>query len=69
MLWKVNYSTEPTYASAIWTQYLNQHSGFVWYAPDEIGLPWPATNNTGLAFSASSSNYTGTAVWGVDIEE
>lgn len=69
--WRTNYTAEPTYANRIFTKWLNQHSGFVWYAPDDIGLPWPATNNNGLACMAkgATADYTGTVGWEVKFDE
>lgn len=69
--WAANYTAEGTYANRIWTKFLNQHSGFIWYSPDDMGLPWPATNNNGLACMAkgATSDYTGTVAWEVKFEE
>jgi len=48
--WGAQLSAEPTITSnsRIWTKALNQHSGFIWYSPDEMGLPWPAVSSIGL---------------------
>lgn len=71
--WKANYSGEPTITagSNLWTKALNQHSAFIWYAPDELGLQWPAVNVNGLACLAkgASASYTGTVLWDVKFEE
>jgi hypothetical protein len=72
-VWQANYTAEPTYAAngAVWTKALNQHSGFIWYAPDDMGLPWPATNANGLGCRSkgATSDYTGTVLWEVKFEE
>ena len=69
--WKANYTAEGTYANRLWTKALNQHSGFIWYAPDEIGLPWPAVNLNGVACMAkgATTDYTGTVLWEVKFDE
>jgi hypothetical protein len=71
--WAAQHSAEPNYASAqrVWTKALNQHSGFIWYSPDEMGLPWPAVNQNGLGCVArgATSDYTGTVLWEVKFEE
>lgn len=70
--WAANYTAEPTTIGVrLWTKALNQHSGFVWYSPDEMGLPWPATNNNGVACQAkgATTDYTGTVLWEVKYEE
>jgi hypothetical protein len=69
--WKSNYTSEPNYNNPIWTKWLNQHSGFIWYAPDELGLPWAAVDSTGLAYMArgATSDYTGTVGWEVKFDE
>ncbi len=70
-LWKSNYSSESTYANRLWSKFLNQHSGFIWYAPDDVGLPWPAVNANGVVCMAkgATSDYTGTVAWEVKFEE
>lgn len=72
-VWGAQHSVEPTYTSGqrVWTKWLNQHSGFIWYSPDEMGLPWPAVNARGLGCVArgATSDYTGTVGWEVKFEE
>lgn len=69
--WKINYTAEPTYANALWTKSLNQHSGFIWYAPDEIGIPWPAVDSNGVACMArgATADFTGNVFWEVKFDE
>jgi len=70
-LWGANYTAEGTYGTRIWSMFMNQHSGMIWYSPDDIGLPWPAVNNNGLAFmtKGSSASYSGTSGWDVKFTE
>lgn len=72
--WAAQFSAEPTITSntRIWTKALNQHSGFIWYSPDEMGLPWPAVNLNGLAYQCKSATSDGaglTVLWEVKFEE
>jgi hypothetical protein len=72
-VWGNQLSAEPTITanSRLWTKALNQHSGFIWYSPDEMGLPWPAVNLNGLAYQTkgATSDYTGTVLWEAKFEE
>jgi hypothetical protein len=67
------YTVEPTYTAntRLWTKALNQHSGFIWYSPDEMGLPWPAVNANGLGCGSKcvTADFTGNVLWEVKHEE
>jgi len=70
--WLANMTVEGTYANSIWRRPLNQHSGFHWYAPDDLGLPWPAINGAGLACTAKGADAAAnalTVLWDVKFNE
>lgn len=66
-----NYTGEPTGSIVIWSLPANQFTSFMWYAPAEKGLPWPAVVASGLACraAAATASYTGTSGWSVKHEE
>ena len=75
MFSQVNFTSEGTYGSPIWTRALNQRASMQWVAQDtDAMLLWPATATSsstasGLAFMALSSTYVGGALIGAEYED
>ena len=75
MFSQVNFTSEGTYGSPVWTRALNQRASMQWVAQDtDAMLLWPATattssNGQGLAFMALSATYVGNALIGAEYED